>query len=131
MLARVRRHDSRSMASDGYKFNLFKSLSAHSFQVLLPRPLPTFPVTSYSAQRLTQSISSFRCTCPYQRNLFLVRQSTICCLCQVGYITLLENLARTHSPHTRVFSPFQSVEVLLFHRPSLTAVTMALLAQLL
>ena len=59
-----RRPNSRSAAIDRSKFNHFNSLSTHSFQVFLPRTLPTLPVTSYSVQRLTQSILSFSCTSP-------------------------------------------------------------------
>ena len=71
------RHIPRSVAISGFNFNLVKSFLTHSFQVFLLLPLPTCPTTSYSVQRFTQSTSSFRCTCPYQRSLFVVTTDDI------------------------------------------------------
>ena len=43
-----------------------------SFHVLFGLPLGLEPSTSYSIHFFTQSVSSFRSTCPYHRNLFAV-----------------------------------------------------------
>ena len=122
-----RRHDSRSAAIDGSKFNPFKSFSTHSFQVFLPSPLPTLPDTSYSVQRLTRPDYPF-VVHAHTSVICSLSQSTICCLYQVGCIILARNGVpvpkshTTHYPYNRVFSPLQPVEVPLFHQPGLTAV---------
>jgi len=55
--------------------SLFNLLAWHSFftaslQVLFGVPLDLAPFTSYSIHFFTQSLSSFRYTCPYQCSLF-------------------------------------------------------------
>jgi len=62
-------HLLRSMAS---LFNLraWQSFSTISLQVYFGLSLGLAPSTSYTVHFFTQSLSSFRSTCPYQRNLF-------------------------------------------------------------
>ena len=49
---------------------LYIFFSTISLQVFFGLPLGLAPSTSYSIHFFTQSLSSFRSTCPYHRNLF-------------------------------------------------------------
>jgi len=68
-------HLSRSMASSLFNLRVWQSFSTIS-QVFFGLPLGLAPSTSYSILTpfFIQSLSSFRSTCPYYRNLF--RRST-------------------------------------------------------
>ena len=63
-------HLKRSMASSLFSLHAWQSSRTTSFQVLFGLPLGYEPSTSYSMHFFTQSSSSFRSTCPYQRSLF-------------------------------------------------------------
>ena len=61
----------RSIASSLFKLCAWQSFCTTSFHVLFGLPLGLEPSTSYSIHFFTQSVSSFRSTCPYQHNLLL------------------------------------------------------------
>jgi len=63
-------HLARSMASSLFNPRALQSFSTISLQVFFGVPLGLVPSTSYSTHFFTQSLSSFRSTCPYHRNLF-------------------------------------------------------------
>jgi len=63
-------HLPRSIASSLFKLRVWQSFCTTSFHVLFGLPLGLEPSTSYSIHFFTQSLSSFRSTCPYHRNLF-------------------------------------------------------------
>ena len=63
-------HLQRSTASSFFSLCAWQSSRTTSFQVLFGLPLGLEPSTSYSMHFFTQSSSSFRSTCPYQRSLF-------------------------------------------------------------
>ena len=63
-------HLPRSIASSLFKSCAWQSFCTTSFHVLFGLPLGLEPSTSYSIHFFTQSVSSFRSTCPYHRNLF-------------------------------------------------------------
>jgi len=53
-----------------FKLRAWQSFCTTSVHVLFGLPLGLKPSTSYSIHFFTQSVSSFRNTCPYHRNLF-------------------------------------------------------------
>ena len=59
-----------SMASSLFNFRAWQSFSTISLQVFFGLALGLAPSTSYSIHFFTQSLSSFRNTCTYHRNLF-------------------------------------------------------------
>jgi len=63
-------HLLRSMASSLFNPCALQSFSTISLQVFFGLPLGLVPSTSYSIHFFTQSLSSFRSTWPYHRNLF-------------------------------------------------------------
>ena len=63
-------HLQRSKASSLFSLRAWQSSRTTSLQVLFGLPLGLGPSTSYSMHFFTQSSSSFRSTCPYQRSLF-------------------------------------------------------------
>ena len=63
-------HLQRSTASSLFSLCAWQSSRTTSFQVLFGLTLGLEPSTSYSMHFFTQSSSSFRSTCPYQRSLF-------------------------------------------------------------
>ena len=58
-----------SMVSSLFILRAWQSSRTTSLQVLFGLPLGLGPSTSYSIHFFTQSSSSFRSTCPYQRSL--------------------------------------------------------------
>jgi len=70
-------HLPRSIASSLLKLHAWQSFCITSFHVLFGLPLGLQPSTSYSILFFTQSVSSFRSTCPYHRNLFCCSISVI------------------------------------------------------
>ena len=62
-------HLPRSIASSSFKLCAWQSFCTTSFHVLFGLPLGLEPSTSYSIHFFAQSVSSFRSTCPYYRNL--------------------------------------------------------------
>ena len=63
-------HLIRSMTSSLFNPCTWQSFSTISLQVFLGLPLGLAPSTSYSIHFFTQSLSSFRNTCPYHLSLF-------------------------------------------------------------
>ena len=63
-------HLLRSIPSSLFKVRAGQSLCTTSLHVLFGLPLGLEPSTSYSIHLFTQSVSSFRNTCPYHHNLF-------------------------------------------------------------
>jgi len=63
-------HLLRSIASSLFKLRGWQSFCTTSFHVLFGLPLGLEPSTSYSIHFFTQSLSSFRNTCPYHHSLF-------------------------------------------------------------
>jgi len=63
-------HLPRSIASSLFKLQAWQSFCTTSLHILFGLPLGLEPSTSYSIRFFTQSVSSFRTTCPYHRNLF-------------------------------------------------------------
>jgi len=59
-----------SIASSLFKLHAWQSFCTTSLHVLFGLPFGLEPSTSYSIHFFTQSVSSFRNTCPYHRNLF-------------------------------------------------------------
>ena len=66
-------HLLRSIASSLFNLRAWQFFSTTSLQVLFGFPLGLKPSTSYSIHFFTQSLSSFRNACPYDRNLFCCR----------------------------------------------------------
>jgi len=69
----------RSIASSLFKLCAWQSFCTTSLHVLFGLPLGLEPSTSYSRHFFTQSVSSFRSTCPYHCSLFC---------CSILYIIL-------------------------------------------
>ena len=63
-------HLPRSIASSLFKLRVWQSFCTTCLHVLLGLPLGLEPSTSYSIHFFTQSVSSFRNTCPCHHNLF-------------------------------------------------------------
>ena len=63
-------HLLQSIASSLFSLHAWQTFSTTSLQVLFGLPLSLGPSTSYSMDFFTQSLSSFRRTCPYHRSLF-------------------------------------------------------------
>jgi len=59
-----------SVTSSLFNQSAWQSFSIISLQVFFGVPLGLAPSTSYAIHFFTQSLSSFRNTCPYHRNLF-------------------------------------------------------------
>ena len=72
-------HLPRSIASSLFKLRAWQSFCTTSFHVLFGLRLDLEPSTSYSIHVFTQSVSSFRSTCPYHRNLFCSGINIISC----------------------------------------------------
>ena len=60
----------RSIASSLFKLRAWQSFCTTPLHVLFSLPLGLEPFTLYSIHFFTQSVSSFRNTCPYHCNLF-------------------------------------------------------------
>ena len=63
-------HIPRSLASSLFKLRALQSFCTTSLHVLFGLSLGLEPSTSYSIHFFTQSVSSFRSTCPYRHKLF-------------------------------------------------------------
>ena len=70
-------HLQRSMASSLFSLRAWQSSQTTSLQVLFGLPLGLGPSTSYSMHSFTQSSSSIRGTCPYQRSLFCCNTNAV------------------------------------------------------
>jgi len=111
-------HLLRSMASSLFNY-MHDSLFYNVSQVFFGLPLGLALSTSYSIHFFTQSLSSFRSTCPYLSNMF-------CCSTKVmssnpSLSTIYLELYLVTSPHTSIL-PFSSLpSEVPFHFPFLQA----------
>jgi len=67
----------RSIASSLFSLRVLQSSRTTSLRVLFGLPLGLGRSTSYSIHFFTQSSSSFRSTCPYQRSMFCCNTSAM------------------------------------------------------
>jgi len=88
-------HLPRSTASSLFKLHAWQSFCTTSFHVLFGLPLGLQPSTSYSIHFFTQSVSSFRSTCPYHRSLFCCSISIISSIPSLSLNSLLGTLPFT------------------------------------
>ena len=91
-------HLPRSISSSLFSLSAWQSFSTTSLQVLFGLPLGLGPFTSYSIHFFTQSLSSFRSTCPYHRSLFCHNTSAMS-LPNLSLSSLLGNLSFSLMPH--------------------------------
>jgi len=85
-------HLLQSLASSLFKLHAWQSLCTTSLHVLFGLTLGLGPSTSYSIHFLTQSVSSFRSTCPHHRSLFC---------CSINIISSTFTFTHTHK-HARL-----------------------------
>ena len=91
-------HLRRSIASS-FKLRAWQSFCTTSFHVLFGLPLGLEASTSYSIHFFTQSVSSFRSTCPYHRNLFCCTSNIISSIPSLSLNSLLGTLSFTLTLH--------------------------------
>ena len=82
-------HLQRSMASSLFILRAWQSSRTTSLQVLFGLPLCLGPSTSYTIHFFTQSSSSFRSTCPYQRSLFCCNTNAMSSISSLSLNSLL------------------------------------------
>ena len=87
------------MASSLFSLRARQSSRTTSLQVLFRLPLGLGPSTSYSMHFFTQSSSSFRSTCPYQRSLFCCNTNAMSSIPSLSLSSLLESLSFSLTPH--------------------------------
>ena len=92
-------HLQRSTASSLFSLRAWQSSQTTSCQVLFGLPLGLEPSTSYSMHFFTQSPSSFRSTCPYQRRLFFCNINAISSTPSLSLSSLLGRLSLSLRPH--------------------------------
>ena len=92
-------HLPRSIASFVFKLRAWQSFCTTSFHVLFGLPLGLEPSTSYSIHFFTQSVSSFRSTCPYHRNLFCCSINIISSIPSLSLNSLLGTLSYLSTAH--------------------------------
>jgi len=88
-------HVPRSIASSLFKLRAWQSFCTTSFHVLFGLPLGLEPSTSYSIRLFTQSVSSFRSTCPYLHSLFCCIINIISSIPSLSLNSLLGTLSFT------------------------------------
>ena len=86
-------HLPRSIASSLFKLRAWQSFCTTSLHVLFGLPLGLEPSTSYSIHFFTQSVSFFRSTCPYHRNLFCCSINIISSIASLSLNCLLGTLS--------------------------------------
>jgi len=86
-------HLSRSIAYSLFKLRAWQSFCTTSHCDLFGLPLGLEPSTSYSIHFLAQSVSSFRSTCPYHRNVFCCSISIILSISSLPLNSLLGTLS--------------------------------------
>jgi len=86
-------HLPRSIASSLFKLRAWQSFCTTSLHVLFGLPLGLEPSTSYSIHFFTQSVSSFRNTCPYHHNLFCCSVNIISSIPSLSLNSLLGTLS--------------------------------------
>jgi len=82
-----------------FKLRAWQSFCTTSFHVVFGRPLGLEPSTSYSINFFTQSVSPFRSTCPYHRNLFCCSINIISSIPSLSLNSLLGTLSFTLTLH--------------------------------
>jgi len=87
------------MASSVFNPRALQSFSAISLQVFFGLPLGLVPSTLYSIDFFTQSLSSFRNTCPYHRNLFCCSTEIMSSNPSLSLNYLLGTLSCNFTPH--------------------------------
>jgi len=92
-------HLLRSMASSLFNLNAWQSFSTISVQVFFGLPLGLAPSTSYSIHFFTQSLPSFRSTCPYHHNLFCCSTEMMSSNPSLSVNPLLGTLSCSLTPH--------------------------------
>jgi len=97
-------HLLRSMASSLLNLNVSQSFCTIFHQVFFGLPLGLAPSTSYSIHIFTQSLSSFRSTCPYYRNPFCCSTKIMSSYPSLSLNPLLETLSYSLMPHIHLTS---------------------------
>jgi len=92
-------HLPRSIASSLFKLRAWQSFCTTSFHILFGLPLGLEPYTSYSIHFFTQSVPSFRSTCPYHHNLFCCSINIISSIPSLSLNSLLGTLSFTLTLH--------------------------------
>ena len=92
-------HLQRSMASSLFSLCAWQSSRTTSLQVLFGPPLGLEPSTSHCMHFFTQSSSSFRSTCPYQRSLFCCNINAMSSTPSLSLSSLLGSLSFSIMPH--------------------------------
>jgi len=82
-----------------YSIHVLYSLFPQSLQVFFDLPLGLVPSTLYSIHFFTQSLSSFRSTCPYHRNLFRCNTEIMSSNSSLPLNSLLGTLSCNFTPH--------------------------------
>jgi len=95
-------HLPRSIASSLFNLRVRQSSCTTSLQVLFGLPLGLEPSTSYSTHFFTQSVSSFRSTCPYHHNLFRCSINIISSIPSLSLNSLLGTPSFTLTSHIRL-----------------------------
>jgi len=99
-------HLPRSIASSQFKLRAWRSFCRTSLHVLFGLPLGLQPSTSYSIHFFTKSVSSFRSTCPYHRNLFC---------CSINIISSIPSLSLNFLLGTlSLWSPYVIGQTIIF-----------------
>ena len=88
-----------SIASSLFKLHAWQSLCTTSLRVLFGLPLGLEPSTSHSIHFFTQSVSSFRNTCPYYRNPFCSSINIISSIPSLSLNSLLGTVSFTLTLH--------------------------------
>ena len=99
-------HLPQSIASSLFKLRAWQSFCTTSLHVLFGLPLGLEPSTSYSIHFFTQSVYSFRNTCPYNRKLFCCSINIISSIPSLSVNSLLGTLSFTF--YTSIW-PFSSM----------------------
>ena len=92
-------HLPRSIASSLFKLHAWQSFCTTSLHVLFGLPLGLESSTSYSIHFFTQSVSSFRNTCPYHHNLFCCSIKIVSSISSLSVSSLLGILSFTLTLH--------------------------------
>ena len=93
-------HLPRSIASSLFKLRACQSFCTTSFHVLFGLSLGLEPSTSYSIHFFTQSVASFRSTCPYHRNLLCCSINIISSIPSLSLNSLLGTPSFTLTLHS-------------------------------
>jgi len=114
-----------SLAFSLVNLRAWQSFCTTSVQVLFGLPLGLAPFTSYSIHFFTQSLSSFRNTCPYHRNLFCHNteiMSSNPSLSQLFTWNSIFYLNVTHPSDHSHLSPLKCHLIFFSYRPGLTLI---------